>query len=92
MQHPEATEGMITAALLHDAVEDQSDKISLIMIEFIFNSNVATLVDELTNKSKAADAPRAERKKMDRERIMDISRDAKIIKLCDRIDNLSEMA
>jgi hypothetical protein len=51
------------------------------------------LVYELTNVSKVEHPEwnRAKRKSADRERIRTISREAKIIKLIDRIDNLREM-
>lgn len=89
MQYPEVTETMIVAALLHDVVEDTS--FTLGQIRDLFGDGVATLVDELTNKSKNIDLPRNERKKMDRERLATCSKQAKVIKLLDRIDNINEM-
>lgn len=80
---------MICAAVLHDTVEDCGVHIADILKEF--GPDIARLVDELTNKTKASDLPRAERKRMDRERIATISTDAKIIKALDRIDNLREL-
>lgn len=48
---------------------------------------------ELTNipKELRPEANRAERKRQDRERIATISKEAKVVKLIDRIDNLREI-
>lgn len=85
----EATVTMVAAAHLHDAIEDtaltQADIAARIAPE------VGELVAHLTNPSKGSDAPRAERKRMDRDHLLVIPREAKLIKLCDRIDNLGEM-
>lgn len=89
MARDDAYEGMIIAALLHDVPEDTN--YSLASIEAIFGSQVAFLVDELTNKTKGSHLSRGERKKMDRDRLADVSHEAKIIKLLDRLDNLREM-
>jgi (p)ppGpp synthase/HD superfamily hydrolase len=80
---------MVCAAILHDVVEDCGVAPATILGEF--GPDIYSLVDELTNKTKASDLPRAERKRMDRERIVTISLQAKIIKALDRIDNLREM-
>lgn len=82
-------ERMICAAWLHDVLEDTPTEISDIIS--LVGADVAQLVDELTNKSKATGLPRYDRKRLDRERISGISREAKIIKLIDRIDNLNEI-
>jgi len=86
---PGATEEMVAAAVLHDVLEDtpteQED------IEAEFGPVVAGLVSELTNTTKGMQFSRAHRKKMDRERIATTSREARIIKLVDRIDNLREV-
>ena len=59
----------------------------------MFGEKVASYVYELTNipKEFRPDANRAERKRQDRERIATISREAKVVKLIDRIDNLREI-
>lgn len=85
-----ATDCEIAAAYLHDVVEDCG--VSLHEIKERFGQEVASLVGELTNTSKASGLPRATRKEMDRERLRSCSESAKRIKLCDRIDNLIDMA
>lgn len=86
---PYATEEMIAAAFLHDTVEDCGVTIS--DIETKFGMVVAALVEEMSNTTHGLDIPRAERKRLDRERIAKISKEAKAIKLVDRTDNLNEM-
>jgi (p)ppGpp synthase/HD superfamily hydrolase len=82
------TSDMIAAAWLHDVYED-TDFISP-MLNCV-NSTVERLVDELTNRFTKEAFPklnRARRKTAEIARISDISPEAQIIKLCDRIDNL----
>jgi len=88
--HPRATEAMVTAAFLHDVVEDTPHTLDDVSAEF--GPEVARLVEELTNPSKGSKAPRRERKQQDREHLVRVSDEAKIIKLLDRIDNLQEMS
>ena len=90
-----ATEEHIIAAICHDVLEDT--KVSFQDLVNQFGYAVASLVDELTNKSKSSDPlavvlPRAMRKAQDRDRIAGISWQAKAIKLADRADNLSDLA
>lgn len=87
--HPGATEAMVAAAFLHDIVEDTPHTLDEVFAEF--GLEVARLVEELTNPSKGSKAPRRERKQIDRDHLAGVSREAKIIKLLDRIDNLQEM-
>ena len=87
--HPLATEAMVTAAFLHDVVEDTPHTLEEVCAEF--GSEVARLVEELTNPSVGSGAPRRERKQQDREHLSKVSVQAKIIKLLDRIDNLGDM-
>lgn len=87
--HPDATQEMICAAYLHDAVEDTS--LTLEGIEAVLGPDVARLVSELTNPSKGSSAPRVERKRQDVAHLAAVSREAKIIKLVDRIDNLRDV-
>jgi (p)ppGpp synthase/HD superfamily hydrolase len=85
-----STEEMVAAAFLHDVVEDTEETIE--NIEKEFGSVVAGLVLELTNPSKGRiDLSREERKSLDREHLKTVSQEAKIIKLVDRIDNVSEI-
>lgn len=87
---PDVTEEMVAAAYLHDVLEDTT--VTREEIERETNVQVAFYVDWMTNKSKGSNLPRAERKAMDRKRLMEAPVQVKQIKLLDRIDNLSEMA
>ena len=87
--HPQATEIMVAAAFLHDVVEDTPHTLDEVVAEF--GPDVARLVSELTNPSTGSKAPRCERKQQDREHLAQVSKEVKIIKLLDRIDNLQEM-
>ncbi len=83
---------MICAAWLHDTIEDCPDMTPPIL-EAEFGEEITKLVIELTNVTSKSDKKlsRAERKALDRKRLSCISRPAKVIKLADRIDNLSDM-
>jgi len=81
---------MIVAGYLHDVVEDCGVKIEKIREEF--GGRVAELVDGMTNKTHDSRLPRAERKRMDRERLKGMSDDVKVIKLVDRLDNIEDLA
>jgi (p)ppGpp synthase/HD superfamily hydrolase len=76
---------MIAAAHLHDTVEDTG--VMILELEREFGLEVATLVDELTDKSKPGDGNRAARKALDRARLARVSARAQTIKLADLIDN-----
>lgn len=85
-----ATEEMVSAAWLHDVVEDTKVTIEDLSVSG-FPMAVWQLVHELTNPSKQVPGlSRAERKAMDREHIAEVSAAAKVIKLADRVDNLME--
>jgi len=88
--YPGTTLIMVAAAWLHDVWEDTPT--TLEDIEAACGSEVATLVKELTNPSKGSSLPRTERKRMDREHLAGVSREAKIIKMFDRMDNLGDLA
>ncbi len=86
--HDEYTEVTGAAAWLHDVVEDTK-----FTGEEIFNRfglDVATLVFWLTNE-KAPQLNRESRKLMQRDRMGSAPREAKIIKCCDRLDNLQDL-
>jgi (p)ppGpp synthase/HD superfamily hydrolase len=86
----DADEAMVAAAWLHDTIEDCGVARQTLATEF--GEPVATIVTELTDTTKA-DFPnlnRAGRKARECERLRSASRPARIIKLLDRIDNLSE--
>jgi len=91
-QHQLGTADAVAAAYLHDVVEDTDT--SLQTVEALFGLEVASLVEMLTNASKAEEhrkKNRAARKRIDREHIAAASKEAKLIKLIDRIDNLTEI-
>lgn len=85
---PDWTEDMFIAAILHDVVEDTP--VTLEEIRQQFGENVARIVDGLTNKIPKS-VPRAERKKLEAERLSRESHDVQVVKLCDRLDNVSEL-
>lgn len=86
---PGATEEMVAAAWLHDVIEDCGVTAEDLAAKFPLS--VIRLVQELTNPSKRhPELNRAQRKAMDLEHIKEVSREAKVIKLADRVDNLTE--
>ena len=87
--HNSATEDMIAAAYCHDILEDT--RITYPEMSFIIGKEASDIVLELTNPSKDSNLLRSERKKIDRDHISEISKEAKTIKLFDRIDNVSEL-
>ena len=80
---------MLAAALLHDVVEDTIVTIEEIRQEF--GSDVAFLVDELTDVSKPEDGNRAHRKAMDRAHSSQACSRAQTIKLADLISNARDI-
>lgn len=76
---------MISAAYLHDVVEDTD--ISSYVISQVFSSKISDLVWWLTDKSRPEDGNRAARKKIDREWLGRAPNDAKTIKCADLISN-----
>jgi hypothetical protein len=81
---------MAKAAWLHDVLED-CPNISEQDILDATDVETLNLVKELTNPSKGSSAPRNIRKQMDRDHLMNVSWEAKIIKMFDRIQNLLDM-
>jgi (p)ppGpp synthase/HD superfamily hydrolase len=84
---PGATEHQGAAAALHDVLEDT--KVKPDEIEKEFGPVVLKYVNELTNVSTGSNKSREERKAMDRAHLNGVSKEAKRIKMLDRIDNLS---
>lgn len=82
-------EGLVCAAWLHDTIEDCG--VTVNRLADLFGPAVASIVSCLTNASKGSNLPRAERKKLDREKLAAAPIEAKQIKLLDRIDNLNEL-
>lgn len=84
------SEHQIIAALLHDTVEDTDVTVQEIALNFGWI--VATLVEELTDvytHEAHPDKNRAMRKSLEADRLAKVSPEAKLIKLCDMIDNTS---
>lgn len=83
---------LICAAWCHDVLED-SPQVKEATLRLSIGNDALALVKEVTNPSKHhPDLPRAERKAMDRAHIAVISKRAKLIKLADRADNLTDGA
>ena len=76
---------MISAAILHDVIEDTSETYET--VHAAFGLVVADLVRDLSDVSQASDGNRATRKGIDRDHTAAASRDAKTIKLADLIHN-----
>lgn len=84
------TEDQIVAALLHDTIEDTD--VTYTDVVNTFGADVAALVWELTDRFTTEEYPnhnRAQRKAWETERLAKVSPGAKLIKLCDMIDNTS---
>ncbi len=85
----------ICAALLHDTVEDCSDKTNLSDIKKLFGENVAMLVDGLTKlvELKVEDKEEAHIENL-RKMLLAMSKDVRVIfiKLCDRLHNMRTLA
>jgi (p)ppGpp synthase/HD superfamily hydrolase len=85
----DATDDMIVAAWLHDVLEDTDVPPEDIRNEF--GDRVLKLVQELTNPSKGSKEPRRVRKQMDIDHLKGVSKEAKQIKLADRLENLYDL-
>lgn len=87
-----SNENMLIAGLLHDCAEDCG--ISFEEISDKFGKEVSKLVEELTQADKLLPElkgrPRSERHQANLEKLNKVSQDAKILKLCDRLDNLED--
>lgn len=89
----------IAAALLHDVIEDRAIPVNSVdywtkLIEDHCGSNVLKLVWELTNPTHGPEwkgIKREYRKVIDRYHLSKVSEKAKLIKLADRLDNISDM-
>lgn len=85
----------VCAALLHDTVEDCSDKTNLTEIEKKFGSTVAILVDGLTKivVLSVEDKEEAHIENL-RKMLLAMSKDIRVIfiKLCDRLHNMRTLA
>ena len=83
------TDDMISAAYLHDVVEDTA--VSIDDINDMFGSAVAVIVDGLTDVSKPEDGNRAVRKAMDRQHSADATWAVQFVKCADIIDNAADI-
>ncbi len=84
----------ICTALLHDTVEDCSDKTNLHEIEKLFGKDVAMLVDGLTKiVALAVDDKEDEHIENLRKMLLAMSKDIRVIliKLCDRLHNMKTL-
>jgi (p)ppGpp synthase/HD superfamily hydrolase len=87
--YPQANENMLSAALLHDTVEDTET--TLEEIEYKFGIEVAELVKWLTDVSRPEDGNRATRKALDRDHITEAPFEAQMIKTADLISNTTSI-
>ena len=78
---------VIAAALLHDTVEDT--KTTPAELGAAFGERVRRIVEEVTDDKSL---PKAERKRLQIEHAATLSREAKLVKLADKICNLRDMA
>jgi guanosine-3',5'-bis(diphosphate) 3'-pyrophosphohydrolase len=78
---------ILTAALLHDTIEDTET--SQEELETEFGPKVASIVAEVTDDKSL---PKEERKRLQVVKAPTKSRDAKIVKLADKISNLRDIA
>ena len=85
----------ICAALLHDTVEDCSDKTNLDIITKMFGSDIAMLVDGLTKiiQMQVEDKEEAHIENI-RKMLLAMNKDIRVIfiKLCDRLHNMRTLS
>jgi len=93
LAHILASEGGVTdrdvliAALLHDTVEDTETTAEVLEREF--GPKVASIVSEVTDDKSL---PKEERKRLQVAKAASKSREAKLVKLADKISNLRDIA
>lgn len=80
---------MITAAWLHDIVEDTD--VSMQQVRELFGEDTALLVEGLTDPEEFSDMPVAERKQLQADRIALLPEDVKRIKLADQLSNVGRI-
>jgi guanosine-3',5'-bis(diphosphate) 3'-pyrophosphohydrolase len=78
---------VLCAALLHDTVEDTATTPQ--ELAAAFGERIARIVGEVTDDK---DLPKAERKRLQIEHASGLSREAKLVKLADKICNLRDVA
>lgn len=89
-------EDVVCAALMHDCIEDSLyPQETKAIMKTKFNTNVVELCFNLTNPSQIIKnfkyLPRTQRKKIDLEHLSKQNSDVHFIKLCDRLDNISDL-
>lgn len=88
----QATQGgdadLVVAALLHDAIEDQPERVTYERIETLFGTDVAALVAEVTDDKSLL---KAERKRLQVETAPRKSARAKMIKIADKTANVRSL-
>jgi len=89
LREAKAPEVIVSAALLHDTVEDTKTTYQDLVMEF--GPAMADLVMEVTDPSRPEDGNRAARKAIDREHLARASVYGKTIKLADLIDNTASI-
>jgi (p)ppGpp synthase/HD superfamily hydrolase len=90
LRYNDTREAVLCAAILHDSVEDHPDKITIQGIRYCFGNEVVTIVQELTNTEDKSEI-RSIRKRKNVQRLGNVSQEAKIIKLADRLDNIKSV-
>src|SRR3954451_11820415 len=78
---------VLSAALLHDTVEDTATTHEELVD--VFGARIARIVAEVTDDQNL---PKADRKRLQIERAPSISREAKLVKLADKLVNLRDVA
>jgi len=78
---------VLSAALLHDTVEDTQTTPA--ELRAVFGPRIAGIVEEVTDDKNL---PKAERKRLQVEHAAHISREAKLVKLADKICNVRDVA
>ena len=77
---------VLCAALLHDTIEDTETTVEELVAEF--GAHVASIVVEVTDDTSL---PKTERKRLQVEHAPHLTREAKLVKLADKICNLRDM-
>ena len=80
-------EDVLIAAILHDTVEDTETTHA--ELAEVFGEKIASIVMEVTDDTRL---PKAQRKQQQIERASTISREARLVKLADKICNLRDIA
>jgi (p)ppGpp synthase/HD superfamily hydrolase len=81
-------ENVVAAAWLHDVLEDT--QATPLEIEKLFGKKVATIVDALTSNKEESKA--LGKKEYLAKKIINLNSDALLVKLADRLDNISDLS